>query len=484
MSCQAAGRQTTRVEDKAYSLMGIFGGDNEGVTIFAWKSNPEAQSAGFGGILATSPDDFAESGEYERFNWTDNRQPYSMTNLGLQIRLPLIPIIHPNIRDASLSTHKFIALLNARRRGTSEYLAIYVKKFEKSNELQYERANLGILVEHNQVILDQCGKIKGRLRSPQELFFKKRVFSGFKVMDQDRKYVIFLRPSAEITSNRCHPPFRSECFTFNKILRLDSGSSMTLLYSVNKSNQPFVVMVGIHNSKIWLDVVLDFKQSINAVDLKGIHDSYYNRHANGRLEKNLERTSKYLTDDRVILVEAQNHYNRLSTYMVSIRILDRMHPDVAQAITSTGTFQYKFRVLYDDTDSDLLEAYPSTLWESLPHQKDTMNLFFDCNGISGVLRFQHRNGEKFAIILGAHDNGEMWSDILTKTDCDFDKECVADIRDSYYRHNRRGEKIVSLDSSRRASTRGDLTVHVISRLEKQVGARKWYRTYISVTCQY
>ncbi|KAF9071603.1 heterokaryon incompatibility protein-domain-containing protein [Rhodocollybia butyracea] len=499
----AAGRETTRVEDRAYSLMGIFGvfmptiyGEgthaftrlqeeilkvSDDQTIFAWKSNPEAQSAEFGGILATSPDDFKESGEYERFNWTDNQQPYSMTNLGLQIRLPLIPIIHPeaiiDICDASLSPPEFLALLNARRRGTSEYLAIYVKKFEESNALQFERANSGILVEDNQAILDQCGKIEG---NPQELFFKERVPSGFKVLDQDTGYVILLRPSAEITLERRHPSSQSKLVAFNTILRLDPGSFMAFHFSVNHSQQPFVVIAGIHNSSLWLDIVLDFKES-GAVDLEGIHDSYYDDNGHdGMLEKNLDRTSKSLADNQVILVEAQHQVDGDHIVPVYIRILDRMHPDVAQAISSTGTFQYTFLVDFNNADSDLLEAYPSMFWESLPHEKDIMNLFLNRNGISGVLCFRHQwSGERYAVILGAHDNGEMWSDILTKTDYDFDdKESAADIHNSYYRHNGRGEKILHLCSSRLPSTRSRLTVDVKPWLEKQVGARKWYRTDI------
>ncbi|KAF9071908.1 heterokaryon incompatibility protein-domain-containing protein [Rhodocollybia butyracea] len=218
----AAGRETTRVEDRAYSLMGIFGvfmptiyGEgthaftrlqeeilkvSDDQTIFAWKSILNTWPTYSSGILATSPDDFAESGEYKQFNWSNKQQPYSVTYLGLQIHLPLIPIIHPeavihprNIHDAFLPPPEFLALLNARRRGTSECLAIYVKKFEESNELQFERVNLGILVEHNQAILDQCGKIK---RTPQELFFKQRVPSDFKVIDQDTGYGISLHLSA------------------------------------------------------------------------------------------------------------------------------------------------------------------------------------------------------------------------------------------------------------------------------------------------
>lgn len=80
----ATGRQTTRVEDRAYSLLGLFGvymptiygeGENAFIrlqieimkssndqSIFAWKSHHGDTC----GLLASSPDDFAEFGDVVR----------------------------------------------------------------------------------------------------------------------------------------------------------------------------------------------------------------------------------------------------------------------------------------------------------------------------------------------------------------------------------------------------------------------------------
>ncbi|KAF9065579.1 hypothetical protein BDP27DRAFT_1331777 [Rhodocollybia butyracea] len=92
----AAGRMTTRIEDRAYSLMGMFAvymspiygeGDHAFIrlqeeilkvsddhTIFAWKTKRSGSKSG--GILATSPDVFEASGEYEQLdNDSDNRRP-------------------------------------------------------------------------------------------------------------------------------------------------------------------------------------------------------------------------------------------------------------------------------------------------------------------------------------------------------------------------------------------------------------------------
>lgn len=113
----AAGRQTTRVEDRAYSLLGLFGvymptiyGEGEHAfvrlqieimksfndqSIFAWKSHRGQTS----GLLASSPDDFAESRDVVRIP-SDSfrsifssptpsiRHQYSVTNCGVNIHLP------------------------------------------------------------------------------------------------------------------------------------------------------------------------------------------------------------------------------------------------------------------------------------------------------------------------------------------------------------------------------------------------------------
>ncbi|KAH8799849.1 heterokaryon incompatibility protein-domain-containing protein [Xylogone sp. PMI_703] len=105
----ASKRTTTRVEDLAYSLLGIFGvnmpmlyGEGERAflrlqeeilkhsddqSLFAWKK----VSNDYQGLLASSPSDFAgcENIISSPSKW--NRIPYSITNMGLSIQMPMIP---------------------------------------------------------------------------------------------------------------------------------------------------------------------------------------------------------------------------------------------------------------------------------------------------------------------------------------------------------------------------------------------------------
>ncbi|KAF2254198.1 HET-domain-containing protein [Trematosphaeria pertusa] len=114
----AAGRETTKEEDRAYSLMGIFGVSmptlyGEGFraftrlqqeilrttndhSIFTWQRKSLAA-----GLLAESPDEFVHSSEWlpldyqnfvDTFGISNPKPDFTTTNFGLHIQLPLAPI--------------------------------------------------------------------------------------------------------------------------------------------------------------------------------------------------------------------------------------------------------------------------------------------------------------------------------------------------------------------------------------------------------
>ncbi|OHE99924.1 major facilitator superfamily transporter [Colletotrichum orchidophilum] len=105
----AAKRKTTRVEDQAYCLLGLFGvsmpllyGEGEMAfirlqeeimrrtddqSIFAWLQPGPSRNTGF---LAKSPSYFNQSGGVKRVDTTHRVAPYSFTNKGIQIEMPLL----------------------------------------------------------------------------------------------------------------------------------------------------------------------------------------------------------------------------------------------------------------------------------------------------------------------------------------------------------------------------------------------------------
>ncbi|KAI0884831.1 heterokaryon incompatibility protein-domain-containing protein [Annulohypoxylon maeteangense] len=106
-----ADRKTTRVEDIAYCLLGIFDINmpllyGEGIkaftrlqheiiksssdhTIFCWTWNDDVPSD-WVSMLAPSPKHFSDSGEFVRKSGVTRLKPYSTTNVGLSIQLPVV----------------------------------------------------------------------------------------------------------------------------------------------------------------------------------------------------------------------------------------------------------------------------------------------------------------------------------------------------------------------------------------------------------
>ncbi|SPO03566.1 uncharacterized protein DNG_06249 [Cephalotrichum gorgonifer] len=104
----AAKRETTRVEDGAYCLLGIFNVNmpllygegkmafiwlqeeimrrSDDQSIFAWRVERNRQA----GLLASSAASFADSGDVRVSDDETYRLPFSMTNTGIQITLPVV----------------------------------------------------------------------------------------------------------------------------------------------------------------------------------------------------------------------------------------------------------------------------------------------------------------------------------------------------------------------------------------------------------
>ncbi|ORY00316.1 hypothetical protein BCR34DRAFT_114877 [Clohesyomyces aquaticus] len=154
----AARRDSTRAEDEAYCLMGLFGVNmpplyGEGLesafrrlqieimkisndhTIFAWNSDAVS-----GDMLAPSARYFQDSGKYGTINynsWSGDleisspKPDYAMTNAGLQIQLPLLPVPrHFNL---------FFGLLACKIRDDERMIAIFLRKQRASRFNSFTR---------------------------------------------------------------------------------------------------------------------------------------------------------------------------------------------------------------------------------------------------------------------------------------------------------------------------------------------------------
>ncbi|OCL14903.1 HET-domain-containing protein [Glonium stellatum] len=156
----AASRQTARVEDIAYCLMGLFGvnmpmlyGEGQKAfqrlqleiikktydhSIFAWKTTDHTR-----GLFACSPADFVDSGHITPFHYYEFTTPYSVTNLGLSIKAPMA---------SSLFKGRYVAYLNCgykkNSRGTT-WIGIYLRKVSGNHYTRISCDDLGLLRQYS-----------------------------------------------------------------------------------------------------------------------------------------------------------------------------------------------------------------------------------------------------------------------------------------------------------------------------------------------
>lgn len=149
----AAKRQTTRIEDRAYCLLGIFNinmpllyGEGEQAfqrlqeeivritddqTIFAWKAE-HSTFATWRGLFAHSPDEFADCADcipVSTLSSTGSMESHSITNKGLQIKLPLSKRKGAEKWPGRADRTEFLATLRCRQ--TSESFSPRVTIFLK-----------------------------------------------------------------------------------------------------------------------------------------------------------------------------------------------------------------------------------------------------------------------------------------------------------------------------------------------------------------
>lgn len=190
----AAKRETTRIEDNAYCLMGLFGvhltmiyGEEEKAferlqlaiiktlpdqSIFAWQGNGDER-----GLLARFPREFASSGNV-RAGSTDRSgeqpQPFTMTQLGLQITIPVTRKSYPSYSGL----HTYRAYLNCSLKRTDAERAAKARPRRVMIHLHFKAKN--------QVVRVNCGKIlsvpslPGSVELHKETIYVKQVYSVYR----------------------------------------------------------------------------------------------------------------------------------------------------------------------------------------------------------------------------------------------------------------------------------------------------------------
>jgi hypothetical protein len=248
----AANRETRYPEDRAYSLMGLFGvsmpvlygeGDraferlqteimrtSDDESLFAWSRHWDD---GRGGLLATSPDDFDDCDNVFRLPRLDGRiLPYGMTNRGLRISLPLVP---------GPDEGTFMARLRCSRYGSPLQI-----KLRRHSDNTYSRVKLDLV--------DEGQESDDGLQST-EIYVRETVASQFEVGDwmrAENSYTFVIRQNT--SGARRDLSKTNGCFRWDmseSVLLFSHSSHAGVFVFENETGTSLAVCVGVHNYNVW-----------------------------------------------------------------------------------------------------------------------------------------------------------------------------------------------------------------------------------------
>ena len=266
----ASSRKTTRIEDWAYSLMGIFDvnmpllygeGDkaflrlqeeimksSDDESIFAWI-DPDAQDDELRGLLAKNPSYFFKSSEMIYYQDFEDREPYVMSNRGLSITLHL----------SRCEDGKFAAALHCPVAHTGDsFLAVFLKRLGESGQhfARVKCSKLGSLQKRGALETIYVRQNHETHRLDRVLpynFFNLRHLTGGE--EEEHYQLMQIVQGAPYELGIVNPPFPtshakqwirhfSGCF---RVIRGERKLSAALLFREvpNKENEPgLVVMLG------------------------------------------------------------------------------------------------------------------------------------------------------------------------------------------------------------------------------------------------
>jgi len=373
----AAKRETTRVEDMAYCLMGLFDvnmppiygegrkaftrlqleilkvSDDE--SIFAWADKYRPSSGLFPqGLLASSPAAFEDSGDVRwlqegRFdnirrdilNHSHKRPPYSMTNKGLCITLVFIPTA--NIFDtASFDSlrapldraglrNTFVAPLSCRRRGTRASLLGVILQMKNRHGKTYERAFCGNLLSLD--VKDAFNHKTGGSRPVEAEVYLQQVEGANWWLERDIQGVtlfsIKTRSTAEhefsILQRYLDNPSRSsweeDSVDGPRLRASRSGFCAALMFSNPDSFESFVLIIGLNVEERKRHVGVNVLESVGNQPLEEVLEAFFKQEGKGWSLMRFDRISKPLKDGKSVSVSLKNGAEKgKQRYLVDVTI--------------------------------------------------------------------------------------------------------------------------------------------------------------------
>ncbi|KAF5366032.1 hypothetical protein D9758_006731 [Tetrapyrgos nigripes] len=435
----AASRVTTREEDLAYCLMGVFGvnmptlygegGPNaflrlqreiilfsDDQSIFAWTCSyhdgvvdPER------GLFARSPSEFIDSGHIQAshpFPDAPNALPFAMTNRGLRIRLPLKP--------AGLDKqNQFLALLDCQleRGGQKKSVGVYL---QREKDQQFVRAMNGDLTITNDsleaftledvYVTEPTGFsavleiAKEEKKYPFLIKILPSLFhSGFAIQEK-RSYSLNKTP---MTVEDHFPaeldPKLLGCPMFPAFYQTEEWA--IIKWQHRQTLEVFGVVFGVRGHHVWTDVVTQF----DGQSTKEILESYLSNGRRGAVGVTDSVTGS-LQHQKSVTVDIRNaQVEGRSVYEVEVDIVEKI-VDIRRLPPPSS---YGFAVATETRPSAVIETFPNDVWrDSHPRGFRRKHLSISDKDGWGLLMFKDHEGiQLFAVVLGMR-NFVVWVDLV------------------------------------------------------------------------
>lgn len=304
----AAKRQTARVEDRAYSLMGIFGvhlpaiyGEGSRAftrlqteilrvsndhSIFAWQGNKTSYE-----MLAASPDQFTDASHFDPMNYNDfttafamrdAKIDYAMTNAGLRIELPLLKIdsLKKVNKDDEESEEMYLAYLACRYGGSKgDYTWIYLKRSHKDHPSLYTRTSVGGHTTNHGKSIERSGVFIQQISVAED---DPSLFDTIEAsLDKISSYKFIIDISG-CNSYKTIDRTPANFWPDDLILKLKaSGNYGTILFQNSVTGEAFAAVLGVHNWRVWSDIAVA-KDSESAAMIHASYDFWKGEHGQFR----------------------------------------------------------------------------------------------------------------------------------------------------------------------------------------------------------
>lgn len=318
----AADRKTTREEDRAYSLMGLFGVNMPTIygeggrsaflrlqeeimklssdhSIFAWRRHwwNNVDMFETSGLLASSPDDFATSynvvpitysAYMKRYNIVNTIPEYSLSNYGVRIQLPL--------SLASARDKLYVGYLACQFENDGPLIAIYLQLIAPG---QYLRTWLTILSEvppekvinHDVVKPENLVYVKQETEMPRWHLLDNEWAHldvvGFEVdLDCEKSTFVIIGQAWSVDTESGKPPSSRACQlrSFEPDLAYmassfsvspKNGYGSVVLQHVS-TGEVFSVTLGMHENRVWSDIVtnINVKTASRHLAARAVYELY------------------------------------------------------------------------------------------------------------------------------------------------------------------------------------------------------------------